>query len=75
MGEGSRERGRERRGGRGIVLSCFVPAVQFAEFDQLMRGDRDNLNSLLSRVQHWLVCKRWKKVIYGAISVQKREDA
>ena len=37
-----------------------------------MRGDRDNLETMVSRVQHWLVCKRWKKVIYGAISVQKR---
>lgn len=38
-----------------------------------MKGDRENLKSMVSRVQHWLVCKRWKKVIYGAISVQKCE--
>ena len=36
-----------------------------------MRSDPDNLLSLVEKVSQWLVCKRWKKVIYGAISVQK----
>ena len=38
-----------------------------------MRSDPENLLSLVERVNRWLVCKGWKKVIYGAISVQKRE--
>ncbi len=38
-----------------------------------MKMDPENLASLVDKVQHWLVCKRWKKVIYGAICVQKRE--
>jgi len=45
--------------------------VQFAEFDQLMRSDPANLLALISKVQRWLVCKTWRKAIYGAISVLK----
>lgn len=36
-----------------------------------MKGDPDNLAALVERVQRWLICKRWRKVIYGAVSVQK----
>ena len=46
---------------------------QFAEFDQIMRSDPENLRALVARVQQWLVCTRWRKVIFGAISVQKCE--
>lgn len=52
-----------------LSLSCFP--FQFAEFDQVMKSDPENLSALVNRVQHWLVRQRWKKVIYGAISVQK----
>ena len=38
-----------------------------------MRGDSDNLSSMVQRVQQWLVTKRWRKAIYGAICVQKCE--
>ena len=55
------------------VLHHFL-SQQFAEFDQVMRNDPDNLRVLVEQVQHWLVCKRWKKVIYGTICVQKREQ-
>ena len=54
-----------------VCLSCFP--FQFAEFDQVMKSDPDNLSTLVNRVQRWLVRQRWKKVIYGAISVQKCE--
>lgn len=47
--------------------------LQFAEFDQVMKSDPDNLSALVNQVHHWLVRQRWKKVIYGAISVQKCE--
>ena len=59
------------------VLSMFIsfPAmciiIQFAEFDQIMRSDPKSLVMLVERVSKWLVCKRWKKFIFGAISVQK----
>ena len=39
-----------------------------------MRGDPDNLSAMVLRVQKWLVTKRWRKAIYGAICVQKCED-
>lgn len=55
------------------VLHRFL-SQQFAEFDQVMRNDPDNLRVLVEQVQHWLVCKRWKKVIYGTICVQKCEE-
>ena len=51
---------------------CYT--LQFAEFDQIMRSDPDSLREMVARVQSWLVCTRWRKVIFGAISVQKRED-
>ncbi len=38
-----------------------------------MRGDTDHLAALVAKVQRWLVCKRWRKAIYGAICVQKCE--
>ena len=38
-----------------------------------MRGDPDNLSAMVLRVQKWLVTKRWRKAIYGAICVQKCE--
>lgn len=56
------------------VLHHFL-SQQFAEFDQVMRNDPDNLRVLVEQVQHWLVCKRWKKVIYGTICVQKCEQS
>lgn len=46
---------------------------QFAEFDQIMRSDPDSLRQMIARVQTWLIHTRWKKLIYGAISVQKCE--
>ena len=55
------------------TTGLFLLLWQFAEFDQIMRSDPDNLALLVSKVQHWLVCKHWRKAIYGAISVQKCE--
>ena len=49
---------------------CII-ILQFAEFDQIMKSDPENLASLINRVQHWLVRQRWKKIIYGAICVLK----
>ena len=30
---------------------------------------------MVLRVERWLVAKQWRKVIYGAITVLKREEA
>eukprot|EP00794_Sanderia_malayensis_P000402 gene402-1036_t len=50
-------------------LSC--KELEFAEFDQLMKSDPETLNALVAKVQRWIICNRWKKSIWGAISVQK----
>lgn len=46
--------------------------LQFAEFDQIMKSDPDHLAELLKKVNQWLVCSRWKKVQWCALSVIKR---
>lgn len=66
--------GRNTSGGcvgwaRGVVRVSSI--IQFAEFDQLMHSDPTHLRSLVDKVQRWLVCKKWRKVIYGTISVLK----
>jgi myosin-6 len=53
------------------MSKVFFRAGKFAEFDQIMKSDPENLATLVNRVEHWLIHQRWKKVIYGAISVQK----
>ncbi|KAJ6665842.1 hypothetical protein lerEdw1_001314 [Lerista edwardsae] len=50
--------------------SCF----QFAEFDQIMKSDPDHLAELVKRVNHWLICSRWKKVQWCALSVIKLKN-
>ena len=55
-----------------MVISPIVVG-QFAEFDQIMRSDPESLRQMIARVQTWLIHTRWKKLIYGAISVQKCE--
>ena len=39
--------------------------------DQIMHSDPENLAQLIAKVEHWLILKRWKKLIFGAISVLK----
>ncbi len=60
-----------------LLLRCVVTGgvncLQFAKFDQLMRSDPAHLLDLIGKVQRWLVCKTWRKVIYGTISVLKRK--
>ena len=36
-----------------------------------MQTDSEKLSAMVAKVQKWLICKQWRKVIYGAISVQK----
>ncbi|CAI8049871.1 Unconventional myosin-VI, partial [Geodia barretti] len=54
----------------GISRVFFRPG-KFAEFDQIMKSDPDSLREMVAKVQSWLVCTRWRKVIFGAISVLK----
>lgn len=36
-----------------------------------MQTDPEKLSAMVAKVQKWLICKQWRKIIYGAISVQK----
>ncbi|MBZ3882000.1 Unconventional myosin-VI [Sciurus carolinensis] len=47
---------------------------KFAEFDQIMKSDPDHLAELVKKVNHWLVCSRWKKVQWCSLSVIKLKN-
>ncbi|CAG0921150.1 unnamed protein product [Notodromas monacha] len=49
------------------VSKVFFRAGKFAEFDQMLKSDPENLAALVDRVKQWLLRSRWKKVQWGAI--------
>jgi myosin-6 len=55
----------------GVTKVFFRPG-KFAEFDQIMRSDPENLAKLVAKVQKWLVCSVWRKAQWCALSVIKR---
>lgn len=55
-----------------LILLVNYLISQFAEFDQIMKSDPDHLAELVKRVNHWLICSRWKKVQWCSLSVIKR---
>ncbi|XP_048456913.1 unconventional myosin-VI-like [Rhincodon typus] len=54
----------------GLTKVFFRPG-KFAEFDQIMKSDPEHLSVLMARVNHWLICSRWKKIQWCALSVIK----
>ncbi|KAJ8026463.1 Unconventional myosin-VI [Holothuria leucospilota] len=48
----------------GLTKIFFRPG-KFAEFDQLLRSDPENLKNLIKKVKRWLCCARWRKAQYG----------
>jgi len=54
----------------GMTKVFFRPG-KFAEFDQLMRSDPENMKMLIKKVEKWLIKARWRKVIFGTWSVIK----
>jgi len=54
----------------GLTKVFFRPG-KFAEFDQLMKADPDNLRILISRVKKWLLASQWRKAQWCALSVIK----
>ena len=52
----------------------FFRPGKFAEFDQIMKSDPENLALLIKKVMKWLICSRWKKVQWCAWSVIKCES-
>ena len=56
----------------GATKVFFRPG-KFAEFDQIMKSDPENLAHLVKKVQKWLLASRWKKSQWCALSVIKRK--
>ncbi|XP_048841047.1 myosin VIa isoform X3 [Brienomyrus brachyistius] len=57
----------------GLTRVFFRPG-KFAEFDQIMKSDPEHLAELVQRVNKWLICSRWKKVQWCALSVIKLKN-
>ncbi|CAF0892583.1 unnamed protein product [Rotaria sp. Silwood1] len=57
----------------GITKVFFRPG-KFAEFDQLMKSDPQNLAMLISKVKKWLIWTRWKTAQWCALSVIKLKN-
>ena len=51
-------------------LNC-LNFVKFAEFDEIMHSDPENLKNIVSKVLTWLVRTRWRRAIWGTLSVIK----
>lgn len=54
----------------GLTKVFFRPG-KFAEFDQIMKSDPQNLATLISKVKKWLLWARWKSAQWCALSVIK----
>ncbi|XP_076076896.1 unconventional myosin-VI-like isoform X1 [Mytilus galloprovincialis] len=57
----------------GLTKVFFRPG-KFAEFDQIMKSDPENLAILIKKVKRWLICSRWKRAQYGAVMVIKLKN-
>ena len=49
----------------------FFRPGKFAEFDQIMKSDPENLAALIKKVKIWLIKSRWRKAQWGVLSVIK----
>ncbi|XP_020900789.1 unconventional myosin-VI [Exaiptasia diaphana] len=47
----------------------FFRPGKFAEFDEVMKQDPENLKILVAKVQSWLIRTRWRRAIYGTFCV------
>lgn len=57
----------------GLTKVFFRPG-KFAEFDQMMKSDPENLAQLVAKVRRWLICSRWKKAQWCTLSVIKLKN-
>lgn len=57
----------------GLTKVFFRPG-KFAEFDQIMKSDPENLAELVKKVRRWLICSRWKKAQWCTLSVIKLKN-
>lgn len=57
----------------GLTKVFFRPG-KFAEFDQIMKSDQENLSMLIKKVRKWLLASRWKKAQWCTLSVIKLKN-
>ena len=57
----------------GLTKVFFRPG-KFAEFDQMMKSDPENLRILIGKVKKWLLCSRWRKAQWCALEVIKLKN-
>ncbi|XP_071489827.1 unconventional myosin-VI-like [Diadema antillarum] len=57
----------------GLTKVFFRPG-KFAEFDQIMKSDPENLRILIKKVRRWLICTRWKRGQWGTLMVIKLKN-
>lgn len=57
----------------GLTKVFFRPG-KFAEFDQIMKSDPENLAILIKKVKRWLICSRWKRAQWGTLMVIKLKN-
>ena len=57
----------------GMTKVFFRPG-KFAEFDQLMKSDPENLRQLLIKVKRWIIRSRWRKAQWCALEVIKLKN-
>ncbi|KAK0045573.1 unconventional myosin-VI [Biomphalaria pfeifferi] len=57
----------------GLTKVFFRPG-KFAEFDQIMKSDPENLAELVKKVKKWLLQSRWKKAQWCSLSVIKLKN-
>lgn len=54
----------------GLSKIFFRPG-KFAEFDEIMHSDPESLKNIISKVLTWLIRTRWRRAIWGTLSVIK----
>ena len=57
----------------GLTKVFFRPG-KFAEFDQILKSDPENLRKLVAKVKKWILCSQWKKGQWCALSVIKLKN-
>ena len=49
----------------------FFRSGKYALVDQITRGDENLTKEIVEKVRKWLIRKRWRKVIWGAVSCRR----
>jgi myosin VI len=57
----------------GLTKVFFRPG-KFAEFDQIMKNDQENISILIGKLKKWLVRTKWKRFIWCCYSVIKLKN-